>query len=297
MNYSDYRRLPTEKENPKSRFLDRLSIESALLLMNREDRKVPLAVAKEIKNIGFAVRLIVKVLQNGGKIFFVGAGTSGRLGVMESAELPPTFDTHPKLFQALMAGGRKAVFYSQEGAEDNATAAKRQIDKKVKRGDVVIGIAASGVTPFVQSALTTAKKKKAYTILITCNANTKIRKKADVVIAPAVGPEMIAGSTRLKSGTATKLVLNMLTTTSMVQMGKVYGNKMVDLQPKSRKLRERGIRLIQELAGVSRTEAMRVFQLAKRRVKVAILMAKKKLSFSQAQSLLEKNQGFLTKSL
>ena len=290
---SEYKKLSTEKENPKSKFLDRLSIENALLLMNQEDRKVPQAVAKEIKNIASAVQSIVEVLKFGGRIFFVGAGTSGRLGVMESAELPPTFDTSPQLAQAIMAGGKRAVFRSQEGAEDNVQRAKIEIQRHVKKQDIVIGIAASGITPFVQSALHQAKRMGAHTILVTCNAHPSVRKKADIVIAPKVGPEVVAGSTRMKSGTATKMVLNMLTTISMVQMGKVYGNKMVDLQPKSRKLTERGIHLIQELAGVSPESSRQYFRLAHRRVKVAILMAKRDLSFKQAMEELKKSHGFL----
>lgn len=293
----DFKQLPTEQQNPASKFLDTLAIGEIIDLMNREDRKIPDALRKEKKHIQASIELIVERLKSGGRIFFVGAGTSGRLGVMESAELPPTFNTPPPMAQAMMAGGRQAVFRSQEGAEDNAHRAKIEIKKRVRKGDVVVGIAASGVTPFVQSALTQAKKVGATTILVTCNAQPPVRRKADIAIAPQVGAEIIAGSTRLKSATATKMILNMLTTASMIQLGKVFGNRMVDLQPKSRKLRERGLRLIQEMTGASRKEAQRFFRASPARVKTAILMARKKISYLKAQAALKKSHGFLRSAL
>lgn len=288
-----FKNLPTEKENPSSRFLDSLSIEEIVLLINREDRKIPDAVKKEKKRIVMTIKLIVRSLRSGGRIFFVGAGTSGRLGVMESAELPPTFNSSPQLVQAIMAGGKRAVFRSQEGAEDNEIQVKNEIKNRVRAGDVIIGIAASGVTPFVQSALTQAKKMSAKTILVTCNLRSPVGKIVDVLIAPKVGPEIIAGSTRLKSATATKMILNMLTTISMVQLGKVYGNRMVDLQPKSQKLRERGIGLVCKIAQVSRKEAIETLHKAHWKVKIAILMAKKNLSYQEAVRRLSQHKGFL----
>lgn len=287
-----YRKLPTEQKNPASKALDSLTVEQAVQLMYREDRKIPDDVHREKIKIVAAIKMIVRSLKTGGRIFFVGAGTSGRLGVLESAELPPTFSTPPQLAQAVMAGGKKAVFRSQEGAEDDAQAAKNEIHRRVRKNDTVIGIAASGVTPFVRSALNQSKKMGAATIFVTCNSRSPIR-IADIVIAPRVGPEIIAGSTRLKSATATKMILNMLTTLSMVRMGKVYGNRMADLQPKSKKLRERGIGLIQELAGLSRSKAENFFQSAQGSVKTAIVMAKKNLNFVEASKLLKHHQGFL----
>src|SRR5499426_3089826 len=189
-----------------------------------------------------AVKLIVAALQKGGRLFFVGAGTSGRLGVLEAAECPPTFGTPPRLVQAIMAGGRAAVFRSREGAEDDEGAARRAVRSRVRRHDVVVGITASGRTPFALAALVAARRLGARTVLVACHGGGA-RVEADVVIAPWAGPEVVAGSTRLKAGTATKLVLNMLTTASMVRLGKVYGNRMVDLQPRSRKLRTRARRL------------------------------------------------------
>lgn len=297
MKKINYAKLPTELPNPASKAVDRMSVDAVLRLMNREDEKIPRAVKREIPRIERAVKLITRSLENGGRIFFAGAGTSGRLGVLESAELPPTFGTPPSLARAFMAGGRKAVFQSREGAEDNAAAARLAIRKKVRRGDVVIGIAASGVTPFAQAALSQARRMGAKTIFVTCNGASAPKKWADITIAPRVGPEIIAGSTRLKSGTATKLVLNMLTTCSMVQIGKVYGNRMVDLEPRSRKLVERGIRLVQELTGLSRQGAEKVFRQAGGHVKTAVVMAGRRLSRSQAREALKKAGGFLRSAL
>jgi len=293
----NYSKLSTEKSNPLSKSLDRLSVRQVIMLMNREDRKIPYAIEREAASIVRAVNLTVKALSSGGRIFFVGAGTSGRLGVIESAEMPPTFNTPPDLVQAIMSGGRRAVFKSKEGAEDDFKSAGHQIRKKVRKGDVVIGSAASGVTPFVRSALNQAQKLSAGTVLVTCSTGHVKKRDADVVITLSVGPEIITGSTRLKSATATKMVLNMITTASMIRMGKVYGNRMVDLQPKSRKLRERGIGLVQDLASCSRQEARKFFNTALGSVKTAVLMARKKFSYKSARDLLKQNRGFLAPSL
>jgi len=289
----DFKDLPTEKINASSKRLDKLTAGEIVGLMNSENEILPKALWREIKNITKAVQVIINSLRSGGRIFFAGAGTSGRLGVLESAELPPTFNSDPALAQAIMAGGRSAVFRSKEGAEDNASEARRIIKKCVKKGDVVIGIAASGVTPFTQGALSQGKIQKARTILVTCNPQKTIRGKAEIVIAPSVGPEIISGSTRLKSGTATKMILNMLTTASMVGLGKVYGNLMVDLQPKSRKLRERGIRLVRQIAGVPRARAVKLLNDSRWSVKTAALMAKKNVSRREALKILKQHDGFL----
>jgi len=288
-----YHKLPTEKSNPKSKFLDSLTREEIFSLMNQENLKIPKAIANQKEKIIKAIDLVVASLKNGGRIFFIGAGTSGRLGVLESAELPPTFDTPPTLAQAWMAGGKKSVFRSEEGAEDEELKIKSLILRKVTKKDVVIGIAASGITPFVLSALEQAKKIKTNTILVTCNQHQSLAKIAQVVIALGVGPEIIAGSTRLKSGTATKMVLNMLTTISMVRLGKVYGNRMVDLQAKSKKLKERGIRLVQEITGLNRPKALAALAKAHWNVKTAIVMVKKNLSYDAAKTELKNSQGFL----
>src|SRR5213594_2052618 len=234
-----YARLGTERANPRSHALDRMTPREIATLMNREDRRAVLAVARVARQIADAVQLIVASLRRGGRLFFVGAGTSGRLGVLEAAECPPTFGTPPRIVQAIMAGGRPAVFRSREGAEDDARAAARAVGVRVRHGDVVVGVSASGVTPFVRAALAAARRRGARTVLVACNPTTTRGAPADVIIAPAPGPEVLAGSTRLKAGTATKLVLNTLTTAAMARLGKVYGNRMVDLQPRHGRGRQR----------------------------------------------------------
>ena len=272
-----YERLSTERPNRASAGLDRLSARSIATLMNREDARVVRAVAREAGAIGAAVELIVGALRARGRLIFVGAGTSGRLGVLEAAECPPTFGTPPRLVQAIMAGGRSSVFRSREGAEDDRRAAVRAIRRRARRGDVVVGVSASGVTPFVRDALVAARRLGARTVIVACNPDLARLPRADVVIAPSPGPEVLAGSTRLKAGTATKLVLNTLTTASMARLGKVYGNRMIDLQPRSRKLRERAVRLVTDLGGVRAPAARRLLEAAGDRVPVAIVMARRRV--------------------
>src|SRR5437588_5078203 len=246
-----YERLPTERANRASRALDRPSPLEIAVLRNREDQRAVAAVGRVTRATAAAVGLIVGALRRGGRLIFVGAGTSGRLGVLEAAECPPTFNTPPGLVQAVMAGGRASVFRSREGAEDDARDAVRRLRARARRGDVVVGISASGVTPFVRAALRVARARGCRTVLVVCHPSRSLRGVADVLVAPAPGPEVLAGSTRLKAGTATKLVLNTLTTASMARLGKVYGNRMVDVQPRSRKLRARAARLVAEIVGVS----------------------------------------------
>ncbi|HVO33012.1 MAG TPA: N-acetylmuramic acid 6-phosphate etherase [Elusimicrobiota bacterium] len=275
--------LPTERAYPGSANLDRLSAFQIVSLMNREDRRVVRAVSAQRQTIARAVDLIARQLARGGRLIFVGAGTSGRLGVIEAAECPPTFGTPPGQVRALMAGGRSAVFRSKEGAEDSVSMAERDIRDAAGTGDVVVGVAASGVTPYVRAALTVSRRRGAKTILVTCNAASARGSAIDVVVGLATGPEILAGSTRLKAGTACKMVLNMLTTASMVQLGKIYGNRMVDLQPKSRKLVARGQRLIEVLGRVSPTRARRLFKESRGHVKDAIVMARTGLSWKDAR--------------
>jgi N-acetylmuramic acid 6-phosphate etherase len=269
-----YARLATERANPASLDLDRLTARQIARLMNQEDARAVRAVARVGSRIAAAVGLIVAALSRGGRLFFVGAGTSGRLGVLEAAECPPTFGTPPRLVQAIMAGGRASVFRSREGAEDDERAAAREVRRRVRNGDVVVGVSASGVTPFVRAALREARRRGATTALVTCNVTRLGRGEARVVIDPRPGPEVLAGSTRLKAGTATKLVLNTLTTAAMARLGRVHGNRMVDLQPRSRKLRERALRLVEELGRVPRPRAARALDGARGRVRVAIVMAR-----------------------
>jgi N-acetylmuramic acid 6-phosphate etherase len=271
-----YARLATERANSRSRALDRMTPAGIAALMNREDRRAVAAVGRVRPQIAAAVELIVAALQKGGRLFFVGAGTSGRLGVLEAAECPPTFGTPPRLVQAIIAGGRGSVFRSREGAEDDQTAARRAVRRRVRRGDVVVGVSASGVTPFVRAALAAARRQGAATVLVACNAEgvRSRRSAATLRVVPLTGPEVLAGSTRLKAGTATKLVLNTLTTAAMTGLGRVHGNRMVDLQPRSAKLYARALRLVTDLGGVSRGRARAALKASRGRVRVAIVMAK-----------------------
>jgi N-acetylmuramic acid 6-phosphate etherase len=287
-----YERLATERVNPRSARLDRLGARAIATLMNREDRVAVAAVGRVAPAIAAAVDTIVAALAAGGRLFFVGAGTSGRLGVLEAAECPPTFGTRPGLVQAIMAGGRRSVFRSREGAEDDTRAAARTVRARVRRGDVVVGVSASGVTPFVRAALATARRQGAATVLVQCSA-ARGRAAAGVVIRPVPGPEVLAGSTRLKAGTATKLVLNTLTTASMARLGKIYGNRMIDLQPRSAKLRARAERLVAEIAGVGPARARRALREARGRVRLAIVVARRNLPADAAARALRAAGGSL----
>ncbi len=297
MGRIQYEELPTERGNPRSRSLDRLSPLATVRLMNQEDRRVISAVSRVQREVARAVELIAETLKKRGRLFFVGAGTSGRLGVLEAAECPPTFGTPPSRVRSIIAGGRPAVFRSREGAEDRAAEARQVIRRCVRAGDVVVGISASGVTPFVRAALEEACRRNARTILLATNPVSPVAHLADLAIAPRVGPEILAGSTRLKAGSATKMILNMLTTASMARLGKIYGNRMVDLRPLSQKLRARARRLVQELGGVSEAQAGRLLQAADGQAKVAILMARRRLSARQARRALSLVGGSLRRSL
>lgn len=291
-----YSKLPTEQNNAASRNIDRVSISSALKIINKEDARVALAVRKKLPAIEKAVRMVLDSLRKGGRLFFIGAGTSGRLGILEAAECPPTFNTPPSLVRAFMAGGRSSVFRSKEGAEDRGAEAVRIVRRFVRPNDAVIGIAASGVTPFVRDGLVCARQKKAQTILITCHSG-KMKSPAYHTIAIHTGPEVIAGSTRLKAATATKLVLNSITVATMVQLGKVYGNRMVDLQPRSEKLKARSIGLISSLGRVSTKKAKGLLSASGGNAKTAILMARKKISKAEAVRRLKKVDNRLYLSL
>ncbi len=294
---SRYRRLRTEQPNRASLNLHRMSALAIVRLMNREDLRAVAAVGRIAPAIASAVELIVRSLRDGGRLVFVGAGTSGRLGVLEAAECPPTFGTAPARVQAVMAGGRASVFRSREGAEDDAAAARGAVRARVRAGDVVVGVSASGVTSFVRAALDEARRRGAATVLVACNPQRRGRRLARVVIAPSTGPEVLAGSTRLKAGTATKLVLNALTTASMTRLGRVYRNRMVDLQPRSRKLVDRSLRLIEELGGVPPGGARRMLGAAHGRVALAILMARTGLGAVAAARKLRLAGGSLAAAL
>ena len=290
-----YARLPTE-QHPSHRYaLETFSTLRLLRLMSREDAHAVRAVTRQHRAIARAVALIARAMQQGGRLFFVGAGTSGRLAVLEAAECPPTFHTPPALVQAIIAGGHGAVFRSREGAEDRGEAAARLVRRRARSGDVVVGITASGVTPFVRDALRAARARGARTILVTCHPRAPIQ--AAVRIRLAVGPEVLVGSTRLKAATATKLVLNMLTLGTMVRLGKVYGNLMVDVRPTSRKLHARAVRIIQELTGCAPATASRALRQARGRVKIAVLMVHRRLSETAARRRLAAARGSLRDAL
>ncbi|MBI4386274.1 MAG: N-acetylmuramic acid 6-phosphate etherase [Elusimicrobia bacterium] len=268
-----YRALATEQPHPTLRDLDLQRPLDLIRRINREDRRVAPAVGREAGRLARAVEIVSSALRAGGKLIFVGAGTSGRLGVLEAAECPPTFGTPPRMIQAVMAGGDRCVFRSKEGAEDDAQDGARRVLRRVRAGDVVVGIAASGVTPFVRGALRAARRRGCRTVLVTSDAWPGIG-DAEVVISPRVGPEVLAGSTRLKSGTAAKMVLNLLTTVSMVRLGKVYDRWMVDLRPTSRKLRLRAVRIVSDLGGVSPAAAQGLLRDCGGSVKLAIVVAR-----------------------
>jgi len=282
--------------------VDLASVHDTLRLINAEDTKIAAIVGKEIPSIAKAVSYVVQSFKDGGRLFYVGAGTSGRLGILDASECPPTFGSNPSMVQGLIAGGRKAVFQSQEGSEDLEKEGAREIRlKKVSSKDTVCGIAASMRTPYVIGALVEAKRRGARTIIVTTNPRAKLRLSpfsrlrgsVDVAICPEVGPEVIMGSTRMKSGTAQKLVLNMITTTSMIQLGKVYENMMVDLKMTSKKLEERAKRVIMIATGVSYERAAKALKAAGGHVKSAIVMLKGNVSLSQAKKRLKKANGFV----
>src|SRR5919199_554126 len=286
---SKWQSLPTEAINPSSLGIDKLQPDELVDLMISEDRKMLAAVQRERERIAVGVEMIAAALRKGGRIMFVGAGTSGRLGILESAEMPPTFSTEPDLVQAIMAGGRDAIFAAKEGVEDNYEEGARSITRlRPTKKDIVIGVSASGMTQFVRGALTRARKAGARIIFVTCDPGTELQTFVDLTIAPGVGAEVIAGSTRLKAGTATKLVLNMLTTGAMIRIGKTYGNLMVDVQMGSEKLRDRARRIVNIVTGLEYDEADKLLKRAHWNVKAAIVMQKTSLPYPKALARLRK---------
>ena len=286
---SKYQQLPTEAINPATLGIDKASSADIIELMLNDDRKVLAAVQREKPRIAIGADIIVETLRRGGRVIFVGAGTSGRLGVVESAEMPTTFGTDPDSIQAVMAGGKTAFLHTKEGAEDSYEDGARALQRlKPTKKDVVIGVSASGMTPYVRGGLTRARKAGSKIIFVTCDPRTELQTFVDLTIAPAVGPEVIAGSTRLKAGTATKLVLNMLTTAAMVRIGKTYGNLMVDLHTTSEKARERARRIISMVTGLDNGEADKLLEKAKWNVKAAIVMQKTNGGYTQAMARLRK---------
>ena len=290
---SKWQSLPTEAINPATLGIDKLSPAEIVDGMLNEDRKMLAAVHREKERIAVGIDIITQALRHGGRIVFVGAGTSGRLGVLESAEMPPTFGTPPDLVLAIMAGGKNAVLRAREGIEDSHEEGARAINRlRPTKKDVVIGVSASGMTQFVRGALTRARRAGSKIIFVTCDPRTELQTYVDLTIALAVGPEVIAGSTRLKAGTATKIVLNMLTTASMIRIGKTYGNLMVDVQMGSEKLRDRARRIITIVTGLEYDEADKLLGRAHWNVKAAIVMQKSGLPYARAVARLRKAHDF-----
>ncbi|MTI71236.1 MAG: N-acetylmuramic acid 6-phosphate etherase [Firmicutes bacterium] len=290
--------LLTEQENMKTKDIDRKSPLEVIKLMNNEDKKVALAVEKELPKISNAVEKIIEVFNNDGRLIYIGAGTSGRLGILDAAECPPTFGTSHKKVIGLIAGGENALIKAIEGAEDNPKLGQEDLmNINLTKNDVVVGIAASGRTPYVIGGLQYAKKIGAFTVSISCNPAGKINEIAKIPIAPVVGPEVLTGSTRLKAGTAQKMVLNMLSTASMIGTGKAYHNLMVDVQPTNEKLIERAKRIIMMATGVNYKTSENVLEKSNFKPKVAIVMIEAGCSYQEALVRIEKEEGFVHKAI
>jgi len=295
---SKWQALPTEAINSATLGIDKLPAAEIVELMLAEDRKMIAAVQRERERIALGAEIIAHGLREGGRIIFVGAGTSGRLGVLESAEMPPTFGTDPTLVQAVIAGGRGATFRAKEGVEDNYEEGARAVTRlRPTRKDVVVGVSASGMTPFVRGALTRARKAGSKVLFVTCDPKTELQTFVDLTIALSVGPEVIAGSTRLKAGTATKMALNMLTTTAMIRIGKTYGNLMVDVRTGSEKLKDRARRIVNMVTGLEYDDADKLLARARWNVKAAIVMQKTGLSYVKAMTRLRKANGLMRDAL
>jgi N-acetylmuramic acid 6-phosphate etherase len=299
MAIQDRSTLLTEQRNPRTHNIDCKTTLEIVDIINSEDAYVITAVRNERENIAKAVDIVVDAfLNNNGRLFYVGAGTSGRLGILDASECPPTFGTDPGMICGIIAGGSKAVFQSVEGAEDSAENGAKDIQlKEVTHRDVVVGITTGGTTPYVMGALFEAKRRNARVIFLCCNPQTNPTFDVDVIIRPVVGPEVITGSTRMKAGTATKLILNMLTTTAMIKIGKVYENLMVDLKALNEKLTDRAERIITAVTGVSREDAQKLLTDAFGNAKVAIVMQKLSLNYAEAKKRLDANDGFVRKVL
>lgn len=296
--FAELQNLATEQRNPASTYIDLATTQEILEIINTEDHLIPIAVRREIPYIAEAVDRIVTAFKQGGRLFYVGAGTSGRLGILDASECPPTFGTPPELVQGLIAGGPPAVFKAQEGSEDLEENGQRAlIEAGVAAEDVVCGIAASRRTPYVVGAVKHARTLGATTLFVTNTPRSEFNLDVDVAICPVVGPEVVMGSTRMKSGTAQKLVLNMLTTAAMIRLGKVYENMMVDLQMTNLKLVERSKRTLMTITGVDYDEAARVLEAAGGHVKTALVMVLGGVDAEAARERLQAADGFVRRAL
>jgi N-acetylmuramic acid 6-phosphate etherase len=289
--------LLTETQNPASAEIDALPVLDMLRVINAADKEVAVAVERELPNIALAVQAVVARLEAGGRLFYIGAGTSGRLGVLDASECPPTFNTPPELVQGIIAGGDRALRHSIERAEDDPEQGRQDlVDRGFNAGDALVGIAASGRTPYVLGALAYARSLGALTIGLSCTPNSAVARASEIAITPESGPEIVTGSTRMRAGTATKLVLNMFSTGVMIRLGYVYGNLMVNMQASNEKLTDRARRIIVNIAGVSYDEASRLLSAAGS-VRVAILMHKLGLPRSEAEAKLAAAKGRLRVAL
>lgn len=294
----DLQKLTTERRNPASAHIDELSTLEMVQVINGEDKKVALAVEKILPEIAKAVDIITEKLAQGGRLFYLGAGTSGRLGILDASECPPTYGVEPELVQGVIAGGTPAIFKAQEGAEDSPELARRDLaERGFGAGDVLVGIAASGRTPYVIGGLQYARELGAATIALACSANAAIADYADIALLPVTGAEVVTGSTRMKAGTAQKLVLNMLSTATMIKLGKVYGNLMVDVKTSNKKLEERAKRIVMEATGCSREESIAALAEAKGNAKLAIFIHLTGADYAAGQAALEEAEGHLAQAL
>jgi N-acetylmuramic acid 6-phosphate etherase len=288
----------TEHRNLASKNLDRMTATEIVRLMNREDRKVAAAVSREVPAIARAVDVIVNSIRKGGRLIYVGAGSSGRMAVLDAAECPPTFGTSPKVVQALIAGGRPAVTGAVEGAEDSRENGKNDLRAhRLTRRDVVVGITASGTTPYVMAALKYARRRGAMTVAITVNSNIPVARLAKILIAPKVGPEILTGSTRLKAGTAQKMVLNMLSTAAMARLGHVYENLMIDVKPSNQKVSDRIVRILAEASGKSLSASEHTLRQSGHNLRLALVMLKLRVSALEAKKKLRETKGDLREAL
>ena len=288
----ELQKIATEQRNPNTTHIDTLSTLEMVRLINQEDQKVALAVAQVAPEIARAIDVITRQLSQGGRLFYAGCGTSGRLGILDAVECPPTYSTDPELVQAIIAGGYPAIFRAVEGAEDDFDLGRRDLQERgFAPQDVLVGLAASGRTPYVLGAMGYARELGAAVIAVTCCPGSEVDRMADIGIAPTPGPEVITGSTRMKSGTAQKMVLNMLSTGTMIKLGKVYGNLMVDVKPSNEKLIRRCVTIVREAVGCEEDQAVSALEACGYRPKVAIVMLLKKIDAEQARELLEQAQG------
>ena len=294
----DLSRLTTERRNPASAHIDSCTTLEMVTIMQQEDSKIASAIKKILPEIARAIDATSQRLENGGRLFYLGAGTSGRLGILDASECPPTYGTDPELVQGLIAGGIPAIFRAQEGAEDNPDLAVHDLKEHgFSAKDVLVGIAASGRTPYVIGGLKYARELGALTIALACSEHAEIAALADIALTPVTGPEVVTGSTRMKAGTAQRLVLNMLSTGTMIKLGKVYGNLMVDVKASNKKLEERAIRIVMEGSGCERTEAEKALKGADGHAKLAILMVVAGVSAGEGKALLERTAGHLAAAI